>query len=697
MPDFLGKSQVQINPVAPERVQNLGNDLLKIFGSTNDALKTYNQIGETAALVEYRDTAANVNTNIEKLKQQSLELAPDDVEGHQNIYNMIDQQRSVFTNKLADFSGHTAAYDKFAEGAAVSTEGIERDLTQYKAKVIEATQLKEKDSTTQTGEALSLSATPEAFTASLKALEGVHLSNKDALSHTQNAMFNPAYANMVINVDSQTKNIEKEVLGEDGYPTLDKIASFGNEKVLQNYPLAKLVINTDDNGNKTLAVDSPFTEEQNAKIVGLFNQYLNMKPKAGDGSYPYYYLKSTRAAVSTALASIKPDMPPKQVEAIYSSALKQFDDLMDSEDAKHVKLGDPQLAEFGQIWADIYTSRAKQQAIYSYVNAGKTLADAQAGGLTYEVKNSAQWIFPNQDIKSTKGQISPEEFKASYKYIDVEAQKAFQNGDVAKALLLSRAYISKTEEPSTIYTSFNNVVNGRISPPATVQGLSGIKTMSDIMYNNGEIPEDKNTVISRAVNGALSQIKDPKSTTITPDAMVSFSDGIARTANLTFGASQYEKKIIDTVKNQPWFSTASVNSDVIGQTVHSLIVSGKMRVGDDPTAVGKLVYQSLGETVGGILIPSLDGLDKKQLKNGMDKLLDDRSKKLNIEIPRNAKDLQIRVNSTATGYVVQYRLPKGNWSPDPIYITPKQLKEANEKSNAPIEYKPTGAIPILAP
>lgn len=696
MAEFLGKSQVSINaPQSDVAVKNLGADLMSMFGAVGKAAETYNVIGENAALLEYRDTATKVNANIEGIKRSALELAPDDVDGHAAVYTQLDDQKKNFADRLSNFSGHTAAYDKFSQGAASSIGMIDNEMTTAKASWIKSTQLNESNTVIANGESLKLSATPEAFDASAFSLEGVHLGKDKALELAQNSYFAPAFAEMMKNTDSKDAEQEMSVVDpEVGYATHEKVSEFMNAQILNEYPLAKIYVGVDQAGNKTLRVASKFTNEQEQKILGIANMYMGKKTPKKDGSYPFYVLKGNEEAIGNALSSIKPDMEPTQVSGIFADVSTKFSAYIESDEFKtHIKLGDPELNRVAKLWSDIQTAHNKQNAIYAYRNAGKTQAEGQAGLLNYEVANPTTWINNRYGlgdaaaIKPSKAKISASDIESSYKGIDIKAQALFDQGQIPQALALSNHYMTVTSNPSGLDAKFDQFKTKGITTATTAKELSAMGAIADDKYGRKQMSITEYSTIKRAITAATNTLKDPKAT-LTADSVASMNTELSRAAYMTFGDDKYEKDILTAVKQEPWFRDYNTPNSVVAQTVTHLVATGKMAVGDSPEAVSKLLVANMAEAPNKMLVTRLDGLENAQIQNGMTRYIKDEAKRQGINIDMSPKNMQITTNRNATQYVVQYRLPNGEWAPKGIHITPNMLrKSASEygvQSNAKV-------------
>jgi len=114
MADFLNKAQLGVSSIPPQRVKDLGSDLMGLFGATDKALQTYNTIGVTAAKLDYQDKERET---LGKLTDKMIEADNASARNDTEAMLTIKQDISSITGELnahkEAYKNHQAAYDAF--------------------------------------------------------------------------------------------------------------------------------------------------------------------------------------------------------------------------------------------------------------------------------------------------------------------------------------------------------------------------------------------------------------------------------------------------------------------------------------------------------------------------------------------------------------------------------------------------------
>lgn len=681
MPDFLQKYNFTSPDTTQRRVSSLGSDLMNLMGATQQAVKTYDVIGSQAAKLDHRELHYDVMTNINNLERAAQTLPEDDYENHSIIMEEIVSQKNRFSTELAKYSDHKAAYETFADASASSMLAIDSHTTEVNKRVLKANQLSVINHNGVLAES-GLGNTNGVFSTSMSALAETGVSNEVSLDKTRGQFFAPLFAQAGINKDSQTLPDEQTVIGVGGYATRDKVMQFVNDKILKGSELAQLYVTTDDKGNETFGVTSPFSEEQNAKLVGMAEFYMNKYKPKEEGGNPFYILNGNIDVISENLSKISADTPESDIAKSLYNATDMMKRYQNTEEYK--LLGDDSAAmkKYTSVIANIQTKANWANALKSATARGLTVEEVELGGVQYEVINPASLLYPDdENVKSGKASISSSDVSSKYEIMNRQTTELLTQGKIAEALSLSNKYKQLTNKQSSFENRMETFTTTGISTATSKEDLSLYKQYIEDRFSRGLISEKDYVNSTRSINAAIG-VSKPDDKTLSNAATMAFNDAQTTRAYSTFGASKYERDIIDTVKTSPYFADYAFNVNHIAST-HSMLLADKtISYASTSKEVAKAIIENSIETVGKRLVPRLrqtNGvpLDDDQMNKGMKKVLKDIARQRgHAEIDTDEDNMEISIDSTKTKYVIRYKYSSGVWSPKPIHVTPKMLVDA---------------------
>jgi hypothetical protein len=673
--EFLPKQQLNLGGVQEHRVTNLARDLNNMMGAVASGVHTYNQIGEHAAQLEFRDTNQQINANLFELKKQSALLPEDDYQGHLDILTKVEAQKGILVSKLADFSGHTAAFDTFAQASAGTSGMLDGEYLQFQHQAIKANQLQNMGEVSRDA-TLGIKASPDSFQASVVSLVNSHISKDKAIEFGQKEYFDNLYSQVTQNKNSLTIPDELSVIDSKlQYATQDRVLSLVNDKLLQNSQMAKLLLVDDGKGNKVFRVDSPFSEEQNAKIVGLADYYMSLhSPKTTANSMVKF--NGVKAVQTEVLGSLKPTSSSAEINTAEANVARGWNDYTKTDEFALLTPNSENQAKVYTGYAEMLNTLSKARAIHSASVNGITVAEAQNGEIKYTVTNPAKLMFPeDQNLHDSVASVSDADLKASYSPLNSQGMAAWSSGNYALARTLSNKYSALTNDKSEFDKMLVNFYTTGISSATKASDLTSLKKAVVDDYNSGKNGVSENQMISvtRSVDSALATMKTTDSA-LTPSALASLNNGMSEKRALTFGDSPNEQKIIKAVQTDPYFSDYKVNRMTIAETRRVLLAQGKMRPNDDPEAQGKAIIENMAEGVNKTLVPVIGKLEKDQIRKGMEEYLSSWERVNKANLRYDASNMQVSVSHNVDAYVVHAKLSDGSWKS--ITITPSKIREA---------------------
>ena len=112
------KHGLQLAQVQPERVQNLGKDLMGLFGAVSTGAETYAKLGEEAATIDARDKILNATNEITLLKQELVKYEEaNDTQGILNvkagINSIVASVKSYGDEEDGEYKNNIPARNRF--------------------------------------------------------------------------------------------------------------------------------------------------------------------------------------------------------------------------------------------------------------------------------------------------------------------------------------------------------------------------------------------------------------------------------------------------------------------------------------------------------------------------------------------------------------------------------------------------------
>ena len=683
MADFLGKSQVQVGGIEPQRVANLSEGLAGLLGATAKGVEAYNTIGETAAKLDFRDISHNTATAMTGVERRMSELAPDDVEGYETLMGEVESLKSNYTTNLSKYSGHKAAFDVFSDSASTAILQLDSKANIINGHRHKAAGLQNLTAVAKDGD-LGLLANQTSFDTSITSLRPFY--GEKAVAATQTAYFEPLYAQAVQNKNS--KNIEEERSVIDpklGYATVDTVSAFMNKEILKDSEMASIGIVTDVDGKQTFKVNSKFTEEQNSRLVALANFYMGQHVPAPSGERQYPFLNALADTVSKTETTIQNTDSVPELQRTMLEIKNQFDAYMTNPEKESITKDSPQHQKLYSTYASAVTAVNKRTAVLNAVASGHTVAENTAAPVEYRIQNFAKLMYPEDTTtKDSVGTVSNDEIKAAYKHLDNQALAAFQANNPALAQALSEQYTRMTGEDSQLNKMIGVVTKTGISTATTVQEVSAQRKLVEEKFARGEMSETDYFAVMRGFDAQITHAD--KNGKLTAAGGTGMRTALSGKATEKWSANPNNQKKLEAAKTTPWLSDARISAETFQSTEKVLIKRGLMKPWDDPSAIGALVANNLVYGMNKTLLPKLDpSLGENQMISGMSQFIKTYAKQKKININTDPDNISISVDPSSTAYLVKYKLSSGVWSTDNVLITPKQIAiHANYRARNPI-------------
>ena len=286
------KHQLNVNGVPQSRVQDLGADLMGLFGSVEKGVNTYNKVGEAGARLEFSSMYRDSLEELDMMSRQMKELPDDDVESRLQMASRMEEIKGGYTKKLADFSNHPAAYEVFAKA---SSEALHSINSSYQTPMFESMQKAQVTKTTNEVNseysATGLNIVPSQAQSNLDKLKLIYnpdeadKQNKKLIGlgvmstiATNDASFNP------LEIMMQTTSTDK-VTGMT-LSDRNKTKDFINKNLLRGSEVAQLRVETGEDGVERFVVDGLLNDEDKLKIVKYADKYMGyaQAPKEGKSS-----------------------------------------------------------------------------------------------------------------------------------------------------------------------------------------------------------------------------------------------------------------------------------------------------------------------------------------------------------------------------------------------------------------------------
>ena len=448
MAEFLDKIQTNISDSSQRRVQDLGRDLMGLFGAVGSAVSTYDTIGEQAAKLKFMDDSRDYRINVAAINSSiDNNSSPEQILASKQA---VEQLSGEFVSKGDAFKDHKAAFNAYNTAALDVTSGVVSSMQQpYNTAFLNATA---RDHIQGTQEMLNITSGDLAVSEakSLISTEDSIVGNKGI--DTQKTIASEHIAandsKVVLMPDDQIVARVSDK-GEDGNNVIvpSKLISLFNE----TYGASGLVEYGYDEKNKTYTfntdvyTDEPIKNKYVDKISAII-KLVEQSNKATTYDNPAY-----NALVQNKQTFNLGDSQ-QSIEAKVSIVQKQLDTYRKARNPKGES--NSQASEVASIAADM----ANSIAIY------KSLSIQTAAG-------------NNGDVSKAKYAPSVVQYNAETKAFDVVKLGPVQVPDDKKISFISGA-ISRTQEAN---------VNGHVLDPTLVNiavAYGGAEAISKATINS---------------------------------------------------------------------------------------------------------------------------------------------------------------------------------------------------------------------
>jgi hypothetical protein len=667
-------------------VENLGKDLANLFGAVSKGVETYNEIGATAAKLEFSEMYRNTLAKHDALKQESMKLRDDDVEGHEWIANKATQLQEEFPKKLSMFSDHKAAYDVFADASA----GALHQLQGYNSDFFESAKKASKTrayNMADTSLSIGLKTTKEIFDTNKDSLNIVAENDQQSIDDTRKILFSHAWsnisdnANSVSKFDAVTELMDKSVGGVT-FTSHERVAEFMNRRILQGSETAKMKVVTSKDGVKTFAVDGFFGDEQNSKIIQLADQYISMMQKP-DGDKDYWIgLKELK----TTVANIRNDNLAQMEAGTSAVAWGRVGELakqyLATPEGKALKSDPNKEFEFNEMLGEVSKAGARKDAMLRIAENPNALLKLKAGdGEVYS------YITP-KGFKAGVTQCSQEAYKSGQcdklalkqsdlsaitNYLQAKVNMA-KNSDPIAANRLEKVLSIVTDSKSPAKSVATNILMGK----ATFRTKKEAENQLTILDSNQAELTASEYNAAREILGEVIKTFDSDGN-ITPDTLRSLT-GSAKTKKIDNIDNAKKIEINKAVNNVAIFGDNKVSTRVTDFLYDKLLREGKFdpRLDSSESIAGLIKSNTVvvdfdGQT--NTRIPMLGGLTEKAATNGIHNFLKRMGKENKYGIKFDSDNVRIYPSEDGLGYVVNWKNAKNKWQERGQKLTPEMVWE----------------------
>lgn len=332
------KAQLNVNGVPQSRVQDLGKDLMGLFGSVEKGVDTYNKVGEAGARLEFSSMYRDSIEELDMMNRQMKELPDDDVESRLQMASRMEEIKGEYTKKLADFSNHPAAYEVFA---TASSEALHSINSSYQTPMFESMQkaqaIKTTNEVSNEYSATGLNIVPSQAQSNLDKLKLIHNpeeadeQNKKLIGlgvmstiATNDASFNP------LEIMMQTTSTDK-VTGMT-LSNRNKIKDFINKNLLRGSEVAQLRVETGEDGVERFVVDGLLNDEDKLKIVQYADKYMGYAKAPEKVKSSSIILDATANGLGHAISGYDPENPMPTIR----EQGKQLENYRKTEEYQHL-------------------------------------------------------------------------------------------------------------------------------------------------------------------------------------------------------------------------------------------------------------------------------------------------------------------------------------------------------------------------
>jgi hypothetical protein len=448
MAEFMNKYNLGISGAMQHQAQNLGSDLLNLFGAVGKGADTYNQIGAFAAKLDFADKQRQ---SLEELSSINVALSAakesNDVEAMNLLMQRVDDITSSITADREKYSNHKAAYETYSE---LSLDYGSQVRSKYQSSIgesiIQANKVNRFNNVSYRNTKLSQSG----LSVSIKDIE---LDAESVAMYGQESQLQIVKQSTDHNMDNaygQLKVNPSKFAAENNLFVKDKKGNvvFNSDfrKSLADKYFAQVAMKDD----KFISSSKYIGENQVREVEEFMNVVFNMFNKE-DGD-----IKNPRA--DTLLKDLNADltgMKDGTVQIHNQSQTEKYKELKDLVDNGQV--GKSQKQQFEQFNSDspYFTQKAKvasDKMVSAFSNQDfATMQKLSATGDEHASSTMYKNMFQNQA-----------------QALDAQAQAFIDSGDyvnAARAMLTSnQAFVSSGTGTSQTYKFMDEIANGNVVP-----------------------------------------------------------------------------------------------------------------------------------------------------------------------------------------------------------------------------------------
>ena len=681
-----GLLQVGISGVEPKQASGLAQDISNLFGSVAKGVETYNTIGEAAAKIEFSEMYRDTLARHDMLKQESMKLKDDDVEGHAWISEKAIELQSEFPKKLSMFTDHKVAYDAFAEASA----GAIHQLQGYNSEFFNSTKKASKIRTYNMADlslSLGLKATKEVFDTNKASLDIVSDNEQQGLDDTRKILFTHTWsnisdnANSVSKFDAVTELMDKNVGGVT-FTSHEKVSEFMNRRILQGSETAKLKVVTNESGVKIFTVDGFFSDEQNSKIIALADQYISMMQKP-EGATDYWIgLKELKNTVGNIKSENLSQMEAGTSAVAWSRVGELAKKYLATPEGQSIKSDPNKEFEFNQMLAEVSQSGARKDAMLRIAENPNALLKLKAGdgevysyitpkGFKDGVTQCSQEAYKNGQCD--KLALKQGDLSSITNYLQGKINIA-KNTDPSTANRLEKVLSSVTDSKSPAKSVATNVLMGK----ATFRTKKEAENQLLILDSNQAELTASEYNSAKEILGEVIKTFD-KDGNMTPDTLRSLS-GSAKAKKIDNIDNTKKIEVNEKLNNVTLFPDNKVNTRVTDFLYDKLLREGKFdpRLDSADSIAGLMRQHTLVVDFDGATntrVHALGGLTEKAVTNGIGNFLKRMGKENKYGIKFDSDNVRIYPSEDGLGYVVNWKNAKNKWQERGQKLTPEMVWE----------------------
>jgi hypothetical protein len=494
-----------------------------------------------------------------------------------------------------------------------------------------------------------------------------------ALEYTQKSYFNPLFAQATNNKVSVSPAEEAyAVIGANGIADVYRVMEYGNNRILKGSDMAKFGVTEDGFGNKNFFVESPFTEEQNSKLIGMLDSLMS-KHTTQNASTTFPVWEGTKQAIGSVVSSITNTKTLEELNAIESKIDTQFSNYSAHPEFGSIPFASAKSIDIFKELASSKTEVNKRRAVINAVNSGLTSAEVETSAVTYSVVNAATLMYPeDKSIQNSTARISSGDMNTIYTHMNTQADALFTSGDPTQAFYANNKFKNMSGSVSSNLDTRMALAETQGQMVVTnISQVSAYKEMTQKRYDMGLIPQNQYTTAMMGYD-VLIRTADANGN-ITPKSKQAQADSFRNKRAYHWDDDIGNQKIRQSVQSYPWIGSAKVSSQALSDTQQMLITSGKMKMSDSSEAQGELIAKNLVYGMNKTLLPKLNGIEENQLSVGMELGIKAYAKKVGKNISTKPDDIEIILNGGRNAYLVKYKESNGQYATEGIQLTTKTI------------------------